>query len=164
MHDNIKLFHKFSLLLFSRWAGTFPHDDELGLFQTSMVKSQPIIVIDFFSRWVGYCRRAGWEADPQYSRVVMIKLISSLLLNWSSLLLFSRWAGAFQHIDELGLFQTSWEKCQPTILIVNLSFCIFQMSWPWCRRAGWGGWPAIFSMLISPSVIWFILKIIWCIL
>ena len=152
-----------SLLLFSRWADPFPHDDELDLFQTSRVKSQPeILIVNLFffqmswylSRWVGCCRRAGWGADPQYSRVVMIKLISPLLFNESYLLLFSRWAGAFPHIGELGLFQTSWEKCQPTILIVNLSFCIFQMSWPLSR---WVGWPTTFSMFMPPSVIWFIL-------
>ena len=33
----------------------------------------------------------------------------------------------------MGLFQTSWEKCQPTIVFVNLSFCIFQMIWPLSR-------------------------------
>ena len=82
------------------------------------------------SRWVGCFRRAFWGAYPQSSRVVMIKLISSLRFNKSSLLLFSRWPGAFPHVGEQGLFQTSWEKCQPKLLIVNLSFCVFQMSWP----------------------------------
>ena len=33
------------LLLFSRCAGHFPHDDVLGLFQTSRGKSQPVILI-----------------------------------------------------------------------------------------------------------------------
>ena len=55
------------------------------------------------------------------------------MFNKSSLLLLSRLAGALPHVDELGLFQPSWEKCQPTIVIVNFSFCILKMSWPLCR-------------------------------
>ena len=37
------------------------------------------------------------------------------------------WPGAFQR-GEQGPFQTSWEKCQSVILIVNLSVSVFQMS------------------------------------
>ena len=33
----------------SGWAGPFPHDDKLGLFQTSRGKGQPIICIYIFS-------------------------------------------------------------------------------------------------------------------
>ena len=126
MHDNISFFTNL-LLLFSRWAGPFPHD-ELGLFQTCRGKSQPrILIVNFFLIFFPD------ELVPlQMSRL----LPTSWLRGWHTIL-FSRWAaGAFPHVDELGLFQTSWEKCQHTILIVNLSFCIFQMTWPLSRWAG----------------------------
>ena len=43
------------LLLFSRRAGPFQNDDELGLFQTSWAKSNTkILIVNFFLfRWVG---------------------------------------------------------------------------------------------------------------
>ena len=44
------------------------------------------------------------------------------------ILLFSRLAGPFGHVDELGVSQTSREKSQPIILIVNISVCVFQMN------------------------------------
>ena len=44
------------------------------------------------------------------------------------ILLFSRLAGPFPHVDELGVSQTSSGKSQPIILIVNLSVCVFQMN------------------------------------
>ena len=60
------IFLQIFLFLKGQWAGPFPHDDELVLFQTSKGKSQPIILIvnlsfyfPFFqmslplSRWVG---------------------------------------------------------------------------------------------------------------
>ena len=43
-------------------------------------------------------------------------------------MLYSRRAGVFP--DKLRLFQTSWVKIKPILLTVNLSFYIFQMSWP----------------------------------
>ena len=45
-----------------------------------------------------------------------------------TILLFSRLAGPFPHVDELGVSQTSRGKRQPVILIVNLSVCVFQMN------------------------------------
>ena len=110
------------------------------------------------SKWIGlFFRRAGWGADPKYSKdsidkllcivltncgnkcfsmfleiVVMTKLMPSSLLNYS-------------FPGELALFQTNRERfrpvgrrASPTILIVNHSFLYFPdelaflMSWPHC--------------------------------
>ena len=45
-----------------------------------------------------------------------------------TILLFSRLAGPFPHVDELGVSQTSGGMSQPTTLIVNISVCVFQMN------------------------------------
>ena len=62
MQNNITVFHYSSLLLFSRLAGPFPHDDELGLFQTSRVKSKPIILIvnHYFFFQMGWLLPTSW--------------------------------------------------------------------------------------------------------
>ena len=48
--------------------------------------------------------------------MIILSFFTNLLI-----LLFSRLAGPFPHVDELGVSQTSRGKSQPIILIVNLS-------------------------------------------
>ena len=55
--------------------------------------------------------------------MIILSFFTNLLI-----LLFSRLAGHFPHVDELGVSQTSRGKSQPIILFVNLSVCVFQMN------------------------------------
>ena len=55
--------------------------------------------------------------------MIILRFFTNLLI-----LLFSRLAGPFPHVDELGVSQTSRGMSQPIILIVNLSVCVFQMN------------------------------------
>ena len=115
------------------------------------------------SRWVGCCRRVFFFFEGLTNNTLeysndKINLFSTVLLIFSFNLLLKSWCFSTRWwagpvLDELGEVPAHNINCQSLFLYFPQDLASFQMSWPCCRRAGWGGWSIVFFMFMSPSVI-----------